>query len=62
MMSHQYASYSSVEAMDLYIEFMQIPDNRISFEVPNDFIITSEFMDSMILAAYNANEPINPVA
>lgn len=62
MIPYQYASYASIEAMDLYIEFMQIPDNRISFEVPNDFIITSEFMKSMILVAYNAKESINPMA
>lgn len=62
MIPYQYASYASEEAMNLYLEFLQIPDNRITFEVPSGFVITSDMMNTMILAAYNAQEPINPVA
>lgn len=62
MVPYQYASYVNEEAMELYLEFLSIPGNRISFEVPNDFVITSEFVNTMILAAYNAKQPINPIA
>lgn len=62
MIPYQYASYASEEAMNLYLEFLQIPGNRISFDVPNDFVITSDFINTMILAAYNAKQPINPIA
>ena len=62
MIPYQYASYASEKAMNLYLEFLQIPNNRISFEVPNDFVITVDFMNTMILASYNAQSPINPVA
>lgn len=54
MIPHKFARYASQEAMDLYIEFLNIPDNPLSFEVPNDYIITSDMMETMILAAYHA--------
>lgn len=54
MIPYKFARYEDKEAMDLYIEFLNIPDNRLSFEVPNDYIITSEMMETMILAAYHA--------
>lgn len=54
MVPFKYATFASERAMDLYIEFMNIPDNRLSFEVPNDYIITSDMMETMILAAYHA--------
>ena len=54
MIPYKFARYEDEEAMDLYIEFLNIPDNRLSFEVPNDYIITSEMMETMILAAYHA--------
>ena len=54
MIPYKFAMYEDEEAMDLYIEFLNIPDNRLSFEVPNDYIITSEMMETMILAAYHA--------
>lgn len=54
MIPYKFARYEDKEAMDLYIEFLNIPDNRLSFEVPNDYIITSDMMETMILAAYHA--------
>lgn len=54
MIPYKFSRYEDKEAMDLYIEFLNIPDNRLSFEVPNDYIITSEMMETMILAAYHA--------
>lgn len=54
MVPYKYATFASLQAMELYIEFMNIPDNRLSFEVPNDYVITSEMMETMILAAYHA--------
>ena len=54
MVPFKYATFASLQAMDLYIEFMNIPDNPISFEVPNDYIITTDMMETMILAAWHA--------
>lgn len=54
MIPYKFARYEDKEAMDLYIEFLNIPNNHLSFEVPNDYIITSDMMETMILAAYHA--------
>lgn len=54
MVPYKYATFASERAMDLYIEFINIPDNHLSFEVPNDYVITSDMMETMILAAYHA--------
>lgn len=54
MVPYKYATFASLQAMDLYIEFTNIPDNRLSFEVPNDFPITTDMMETMILAAWHA--------
>ena len=56
MVPFKYATFASEKAMDLYIESLNIPDNRLSFEVPNGYIITSDMMETMILAAYHAKD------
>ena len=54
MVPFKYTTFASLQAMDLYIEFMNIPNNPLSFEVPNDYIITTEMMETMILAVWHA--------
>lgn len=53
MIPYKFARYEDEEAMDLYIEFLNIPNNNLSFEVPNDLIITKGMMHTFINAAYH---------
>lgn len=48
----KYALYSSEQAMDMYIEFMNIPDNPLGFDVPNGFMITEDMMNTFISVVY----------
>lgn len=48
----KYAIYESKEAMELYIEFVNIPGNKFSFEVPPDVPITCELMHDLLNTAY----------
>lgn len=52
MVPYKYALYSSEQAMNMYIEFMNIPDNPLGFDVPNGFMITTDMMRTFIDAAY----------
>lgn len=53
MIPYKYASYSCKEAMELHIEFLNIPGNPLSFEVPDGMIITVEMMHTFLKAAYH---------
>lgn len=44
MIPYKFAKFANKEAMELYIEFSNMPGNHLSFEVPRDVIITTEMM------------------
>lgn len=44
--------FESTEAVRMYEEFQAIPDNPFSFELPENFVVTSEMMRTMLQTAY----------
>lgn len=53
MIPGQYAMFDSKEAMELYIEFLNIPGRKFSFDVPPDTPITCELMHDLLNTAYH---------
>lgn len=49
-----YQKYESYETFLLYQEFLSIPDNPFSFQIPEGMTMTSDMIHAFLQAAYNA--------
>lgn len=47
-----YQQYESYDTFLLYQEFLSIPNNRFSFELPEGTILTTQMMHDFLRAAY----------
>lgn len=52
--SDKYQRYECYEAYLLYEEFLNIPDNKIEFRIPEGMIITCDMMRAFLKVAYAA--------
>lgn len=49
-----YQKYESCETFLLYQEFLSIPDNPFSFQIPEGMVMTTDMIHTSLQAAYNA--------
>ena len=49
-----YQKYESYETFLLYQEFLSIPDNPFSFQIPEGMMMTTAMIHTFLRAAYNA--------
>ena len=49
-----YQKYQSYETFLLYQEFLSIPDNPFSFQIPEGMVMTTAMIHTFLRAAYNA--------
>lgn len=49
-----YQKYQSYETFLLYQEFLSIPDNPFSFQIPEGMTMTTAMIHTFLQAAYNA--------
>lgn len=54
-----YQQYESYDTYLLYEEFLSLPNNRFSFELPEGTILTTKMMHDFLRAAYKS-AGINP--
>ena len=52
--SMNYQKYESYETFLLYQEFLSIPDNPFSFQIPEGMVMTTDMIHTFLQAAYNA--------
>lgn len=52
--SMNYQKYESYETFLLYQEFLSIPDNPFSFQIPEGMMMTTAMIHTFLRAAYNA--------
>lgn len=55
-----YQKYESYETFLLYQEFLSIPDNPFSFQIPEGMMMTTAMIHTFLRAAYNANNTSCP--
>lgn len=51
---YNYQKYESYETFLLYQEFLSIPDNPFSFQIPEEMTMTTDMIHTFLQAAYNA--------
>ena len=51
---YNYQKYESYETFLLYQEFLSIPDNPFSFQIPEGMVMTTDMIHTFLQAAYNA--------
>lgn len=51
---YNYQKYESYETFLLYQEFLSIPDNPFSFQIPEGMTMTTDMIHTFLQAAYNA--------
>lgn len=51
---YNYQKYESYETFLLYQEFLSIPGNPFSFQIPEGMVMTTDMIHTFLQAAYNA--------
>lgn len=57
-----YQIYDCYETFLLYEEFCKIPDNRVSFKIPEGIVLTCDMMEAFLKVAYLAKGIHNTLA